>query len=117
MGMLAPALPTSQGCRELAKVRVVEEPVNLIKMQSHGSQGWSAVCELGLECHLCTRACVHPEGKDELTIDSANGRGGEQSGQEAEHMGSDPVLPQAHRVTSGKSQALSGPQCPPVYNG
>ena len=50
MGMLAPALPTSQGCRELAKVRVVEEPVNLIKMQSHGSQGWSAVC---VHAHVC----------------------------------------------------------------
>lgn len=31
-------------------------------------------------------------------------------------MGSGPVLPQVHRVTSGKSWTLSGPQCPPVYN-
>lgn len=33
MGVLALALPTSQACRGLAEVMVVEETVNLIKAQ------------------------------------------------------------------------------------
>lgn len=33
VGVLALALPTSQACRGLAEVMVVEEPVNLIKAQ------------------------------------------------------------------------------------
>ena len=42
-GILALALPTSQACRELAAVMVVEEAMNLIKRQEHRSKGCSAV--------------------------------------------------------------------------
>lgn len=41
--MLAPALPTSQCFRKLAKLMVVEEPVNLIKVPlPNGKRRWSA---------------------------------------------------------------------------
>lgn len=86
-GMVALALPTSQACREPAAVMVVEEPVNLIKMQEHRSEGCSAVSWCG---------CVHvrpgPGVSSPLVLGMVQG---------TEHVGSGPVLPQILCVASG----------------
>lgn len=86
--MLALALPTSQACRELAAVMVVEEPVNLIKKQEHRSKGCSAVVSL---CG-CVHVCPEPGVSSPLVLDMVQGTG---------HVGSGPVLPQLLCVASG----------------